>query len=181
MNAEILFKIESINNNLNLFTKQLKRADIDHSQTFNTSALLQNLQSILSENERLKIHDLNNNKVTCFTEKSAPAVSQLTQENADLKSQLEICAADLKIERSIRKSLESRLANSVEEVEEYRILLENNNRQIEEKKRKFDVDKLMLDLKRDAEIEEMSRLHAFEIHEMSEKLKKVAENYAFRF
>jgi hypothetical protein len=180
MNAEILFKIESISNNMIMFTKQQQGVNSgSHFKSIDNSSLLFNIQRILSENERLKICDLNNNCTSGSEggDEEDSAIRKLTEEVADLQNQLEICTADLKIERTIRKSIESRLAKSVEEVKELQAALESSNRQVEERKRKFDVDTLMLNLKRDAEIEEMSRLHVIETDELKEKLKKVFRGF----
>lgn len=94
-------------------------------------------------------------------------------ENEDLRAQLDICIADLKIERTLKKSIEAKLACSVGEMAELRGCHESHQRQIDEKKRKFDLDRLMLELKHDAIIEDLNRVHTEEIVELKEKLKKV--------
>lgn len=103
------------------------------------------------------------------------STDKLLSDMEELRNQLEICKADLKIERALKKSYEANAKKADEEAAEYKASLELIERQVDEKKRKCDSDRLMLQLKHDAEIEELNRVHSSEIDELKEKLKRVSK------
>lgn len=108
--------------------------------------------------------------------KSTNNADKLISENLELQTQFDICVAELKIERHLKNSIDAKMNVNKEEISELRLSLEEFQKQNDERKRKSDSDRLMLQLKYDAEIEEINRLHALELKEIREKLKMVILN-----
>ena len=90
-------------------------------------------------------------------------------ENADLQTKLDAALNELKKEKQLRKSLETKAQLTDEELNELRVNLTASQKLIEEKKRKLDQDKEVFD----AESDEMKRLHANEINILKEKLNRM--------
>ena len=93
-------------------------------------------------------------------------------ENADLQTKLDAALNELKKEKQLRKSLETKAQLTDEELNELRANLTASQKLIEEKKRKLDQDKEVFD----AESDEMKRLHANEVNILKEKLSRMKSN-----
>ena len=93
-------------------------------------------------------------------------------ENADLQTKLDTVMSEIKKERQLRKSIETKAQLTDEELNELRSNLTAAQRLIEEKKRKFDQDKDALN----TEADELKRLHANEINLLKEKLNRLKNN-----
>ena len=91
-----------------------------------------------------------------------------------LRCQVEMARAEAEMERALKKSAEGRARRAEEEAAEWRAGAELAQRQVDEKRRKCDSERLMMQLKQDAEVEELARLHHAEVAQLRDKLKKVA-------
>ena len=128
------------------------------------------IQSLNSEINHLKKSE---SDIKSQLIKSAKNTDKLISENLELQTQLDISIAELKIERHLKKSIDAKMNVNKEEISELRLSLEEFQRQNDERKRKSDSDRLMLQLEYDAKIEELIRLNALELNDIKEKLKMV--------
>lgn len=90
-------------------------------------------------------------------------------ENADLQTKLDAALGEIKKERQLRKSLETKTQLADEELSELRANLTASQRLLEEKRRKFDQEKESLN----ADAEEAKRLHAQEMSSLKDKLSRL--------
>ena len=94
---------------------------------------------------------------------------RLLVENADLQTRLDVCQAEYKKERQLRKTTEAKIGLQDEELNEMRLNLNTNMKQVDEKKRKYESDRVQFD----AEIEELKKTHTQEINDLKDKLNKI--------
>ncbi len=91
---------------------------------------------------------------------------RLLVENADLQTKLDTVLAEYKKERQLRKSFETKVNLNEEELNELRSNLNTNQRVLDEKKRKNELDKAQFD----RELDEMKTIHVRELAELKERL-----------
>ena len=91
---------------------------------------------------------------------------RLLVENADLQTKLDTVLAEYKKERQLRKSLETKVNLNEEELNELRSNLNTNQRVLDEKKRKNELEKAQFD----RELDEMKTIHLRELAELKERL-----------
>ena len=93
-------------------------------------------------------------------------------ENADLQTKLDTLMAELKKERQLRKTHETKNELNEEEISELKSSLTQIQKLLEEKKKKFESDRLLFD----QEMEEIKKSHSAEINQYKDKLLKARNN-----
>lgn len=96
-------------------------------------------------------------------------VERLTLENADLQTKLDTYTAELKKERLARKSIESKLQLSEDEVSEVRSNLTSMQKLMDERKRKADSERAQFDV----ELDELKKSHQTELLVLKDKLARM--------
>ena len=98
-------------------------------------------------------------KVSKNTDQYKQTVERLTLENADLQSKLDAHIADLKKEKLARKTVESKLQLSEDEVSEVRASMASMQKLMDERKRKSDAERAHFD----TELDELKKAHETEL------------------
>lgn len=96
-------------------------------------------------------------------------MERLTVENADLQAKLDTQIAEVKKEKSARKSVESKLQLSEDEVSEVRANLASMQKLMDERKRKAESERAQFD----AELDELKKTHQTELLVLKDKLARL--------
>jgi hypothetical protein len=99
---------------------------------------------------------------------------RLTVENADLQTKLDTIVSEMKKERQLRKSLETKLSLNEDEMNEMRNTLTNSQKALDERKRKSEQEKHAFE----NELDELKRQHSTEMNVLKERLQKFRSNAA---
>lgn len=94
---------------------------------------------------------------------------RLVVENAELQAKLDTCIVEYKKEKQLRKTVEAQVSFNDDEISELRTSLLASQKHIEDKKKKFDLDRARFDL----ELDELKQSHAIEINDLTDKINKL--------
>lgn len=173
--------LESKNNSLQTSAEknQLRLLELEKEKMHLTTELTQ-LTSQVSELNleiaKLKKDDFEMRQqlteVSRNTDQHKQNVERLLVENADLQTKHDTVMAELKKERQLRKSNETKLQLNEEEMAELRTSLANGQKINDERRKKIELDRAQFD----REIEELKRSHADELEALKEKLNRLRTN-----
>lgn len=103
------------------------------------------------------------------TDQYKQSAERLTLENADLQSKLDAQIAEVKKEKLARKTIESKLQLSEDEVSEVRSSMASMQKLMDERKRKSDAERAQFD----AELDELKKAHETELLVLKDKLTRL--------
>ncbi|CAF0730058.1 unnamed protein product [Brachionus calyciflorus] len=158
---------------------QSKILELEQDKMKLTSELTQVTSQISELNleiNRIKKEDLELrqqlNDVSKNTDQYKQNSERLLVENADLQTKLDTVLAELKKERQLRKTYETKNQLNEEEINELKSSLVNSQKMLEERKRKFESDRLLFD----QELDELKKSNLAEVNALKEKLLKAKNN-----
>lgn len=108
-------------------------------------------------------------EVSKNTDQYKQSMERLTLENADLQTKLDTTSSELKKERLARKSIESKLQLSEDEVSEVRSNLTSMQKLMDERKRKAESDRAQFDV----ELDELKKTHQTELLVLKDKIARM--------